>query len=565
MEDVNIKNTAYYKYGEDVLSGKIPACRYIQLAVKRFFVFLYRPDLEFHKEKVDKVLKFCGNMVQFQSPFNNKPLILSPWQEFFIANIYGFYYKGTDDRVCQHAILEIGRKAGKTAICSVLALYHLVCESDGQVEIDCCAMTRTQAKILFDMAVNFAKKMDPNHKFLKPTINKLRFTKNDSYFQVLASETASLDGYGAQVFFMDEAAAQKDSKLYDVLQSSQGARHNPLSFILTSANYNLYGPHVTQWRKAAIDSLENLMENDSLFALIFTLDEGDDFKDQNVWIKSNPNLDVTVTKRYLKDRIDQCKSNPNLEVDVKTKNFNMYVQSAESWLPDHLVYDSMEIVNLNDYKGEQCWTGIDLSSVSDLSAIGLMFPPNEFRKINPDKYVFKVIPYVPGLAIQESSNRDFYQRCINAGHLRDTKSKAVDYDEILKDLLQINQNLIIIKNSYDQWNSTQFTKDAINEGLEMVEFSQSLANFNIPTKEFERLLREGKVIIDANVVVRWCFGNCQLKIDHNDNCKPVKAEDDQNKKIDCVIAILEALGGWLKDQDYYYGPSDNELNKQNQK
>jgi phage terminase large subunit-like protein len=180
------------------------------------------------------------------------------------------------------------------------------------------------------------------------------------------------------------------------------------------------------------------MENDSLFALIFTLDEGDDFKDENVWIKSNPNLDVTVTKRYLKDRIDQCKSNPNLEVDVKTKNFNMYVQSAESWLPDHLVYDSMESVNLNDYKGEQCWTGIDLSAVSDLTAIGLMFPPNEFRKINPDKYVFKVIPYVPGLAIQESSNRDFYQRCINAGHLRDTKSKAVDYDEILKDLLQIN-------------------------------------------------------------------------------------------------------------------------------
>jgi phage terminase large subunit-like protein len=163
---------------------------------------------------------------------------------------------------------------------------------------------------------------------------------------------------------------------------------------------------------------------------------------------------------------------------------------------------------LNDYKGEQCWTGIDLSSVSDLSAIGLMFPPNEFRKINPDKYVFKVIPYVPGLAIQESSNRDFYQRCINAGHLRDTKSKAVDYDEILKDLLQINQNLVIIKNSYDAWNSTQFTKDAINEGLEMDEFSQSLANFNIPTKEFERLLREGRVVIDANVVLRWCFGNC---------------------------------------------------------
>jgi len=141
------------------------------------------------------------------------------------------------------------------------------------------------------------------------------------------------------------------------------------------------------------------VENDSLFALIYTLDENDDFKDESVWIKSNPNLDVTVTTRYLRDRIIQCKSNPNLEVDVKTKNFNMYVQSAECWLPDNLVYNVMKQINLKDLKGEVCWTGIDLSSVSDLTAIGLMFPPNDSRSLYPDKFIFKVIPYVPGLAI----------------------------------------------------------------------------------------------------------------------------------------------------------------------
>lgn len=95
----------------------------------------------------------------------------------------------------------------------------------------------------------------------------------------------------------------------------------------------------------------------------------------------------------------------------------------------------------------------------------------------------------------------------------------------------------------------------------MVDFSQSLSNFNIPTKEFERLLREGKVVLDANIVVRWCFGNAMLKSDHQDNVKPVKSEDDINKKIDCVISNLEALGGWLEDQGYYYGPTDEELNK----
>lgn len=206
---------------------------------------------------------------------------------------------------------------------------------------------------------------------------------------------------------------------------------------MTSANYNLYGPHVTQWRKAGIDTLEGIVDNDSLFSLIYTLDEGDDYTDEKVWVKSNPNLDITVTSKYLKDRILQCKSNPALEVDVKTKNFNMYVQSAESWLPDNLIYDAMEQVNLNDYKGEQCYLGVDLSSVGDLTSISLMFPPNEFRKINPDKFVFKAIPYVPGEAILDCANRDFYKRCIDAGHLRETKSKAVDYRFILKDLLNI--------------------------------------------------------------------------------------------------------------------------------
>ena len=38
-----------------------------------------------------------------------------------------------------------------------------------------------------------------------------------------------------------------------------------------------------------------------------------------------------------------------------------------------------------------------------------------------------------------------------------------------------------------------------------------------------------------------------------DNCKPVKAGDDNNKKIDIVIAMLEALGGYLLSNDYYYG------------
>ena len=83
----------------------------------------------------------------------------------------------------------------------------------------------------------------------------------------------------------------------------------------------------------------------------------------------------------------------------------------------------------------------------------------------------------------------------------------------------------------------------------MQEFPQSLASFNRPTKEFERLIKMGRVTIDNNEITRWCFANCALKIDHNDNCKVVKG-GDHSLKIEGVIAMLECLGNYLSTPQY---------------
>jgi len=77
-------------------------------------------------------------------------------------------------------------------------------------------------------------------------------------------------------------------------------------------------------------------------------------------------------------------------------------------------------------------------------------------------------------------------------------------------------------------------------GLPLVEYPQTLGNFNKPTRELERLLLSGKAVIFNNEITRWCFKNVQLKSDHNGNIKPNKAV--KGKKIDGVIAIIEALG-----------------------
>jgi phage terminase large subunit-like protein len=79
--------------------------------------------------------------------------------------------------------------------------------------------------------------------------------------------------------------------------------------------------------------------------------------------------------------------------------------------------------------------------------------------------------------------------------------------------------------------------------LPLEEYSQTLGNFNKPTREIERLILSGKAIIDNNEINRYCFRNVTLKSDHNGNVKPNKQID--KKKIDGTIAMIQALGCFL--------------------
>lgn len=103
---------------------------------------------------------------------------------------------------------------------------------------------------------------------------------------------------------------------------------------------------------------------------------------------------------------------------------------------------------------------------------------------------------------------------------------------------------------YDSWNATQWAINAESEGLPLEPYSQSIGNFNKPTKFLEMLIKSNKCVIDNNIAVRWCFGNVELKIDYNENCKPVKAGQDKTKKIDPVISMLQALGGYFNKNNY---------------
>ena len=228
----------------------------------------------------------------------------------------------------------------------------------------------------------------------------------------------------------------------------------------------------------------------------------------------------------------------------------MFCQSADVWITDTYIQNSSQRVDVSKLIGEYVYMGVDLSAISDLTCTSVMFPPNKFREYYPDKYIFKTFVYIPEEAFETSINAELYKQWKRQGYVTMTSGNVVDYDYILLDQKQVMQDTTLQGVYYDSWNATQWAINATNEGLPLEPYSQALGNFNKPTKLFEMLIKSGKVIIDDNPCVRWCFGNVELKTDWNENCKPIKSAGDKNKKIDPVISMLEALGGYLNSPHY---------------
>lgn len=553
---INLKNNyiqdKYLKYAQDVVSGKQVAGKLIKLACQRYLDFMNDARYEFRPDKCERVLSFVSKLKHYQGKCAGKPFVLEEWQKWIIYSIFGFYYKDSNERLVKKALLTVGRKNGKTFLIAAIALYMLIADGEPAAQVLNIANNTKQAHLLFEMQQKLVKCLDPKHKYTKTLRDSIQIQKTSSYSQVLSSDSSGHDGSSPSTYILDEVHEMKDSKLWDVMISGTGFRVSPLGICISTSGFLLNG-FLHTYRDVCIDILEHRKEDDEQFAAIYELDEEDDWTDEKNWVKANPNLGVTVTKKYLEGQIRSAINDSALETSVKTKNFNMWVSSKEIWISDDKIRKVMAPVNLEDYKDEECFMGVDLSAVSDLTSTTVMFPPNPDREINPDKFVFKTIIYLPESELTENVNSYLYMIWKRENYLKVTSGNVVDYDFILKDQININDTNYIVNVAYDKWNATQWAINATSEGLPLSPYSQALGNFNGPTKTLERLIRTGQVIIDNNPIVRWAFSNVSLKIDHHENAKPTKANDEKSKKIDPVISMIQSLGGYLSNPRYSDG------------
>jgi len=535
------------QYVDDIKSGKIASGELIKLAVKRFENDLQRDDLIFVPARVNKVITFISNLKHYTAQFNDKPFILEGWQEWIVANLYGFYWKSGKRRF-RSAQISVSKKNGKTMFVAALSMYELICgEPDSKIFL--ASNSRDQAKVCFEACQMLANKIDTTGKKIKSYRNEVKYKNgSNNQIKVLASESSKLNGVNASFICIDEYAFAPNALVADALKSSSAMRENPLIIYISTNSFDKTNPFY-RMRNTNIEVLNSIKTNDSVFAAIYEMDidgteNKDDWKDPNNWIKSNPNLGVTVQKDFLESEIVEATNDTSTEVSKMTYSFNITCNSSTTWIPSDYIVKATQDIKLEDFIGEECYIGIDLASNCDITALSIMFERG-------GKYYFFFKFFIPEDSLNTLQAKEQYKLWHREGLLIKTAGNVTDYQYILNVLVDWNDKFIIKKIAYDSWNSTQFNISCTDAGLNQMEaFSGTIGNFSKGTKTFERLALIGDLVIENNEIIRWMISNTFLRMDQNGNVKPSKVNGNSEKKIDGVIAAVSALGTYLNSPHY---------------
>lgn len=527
-----------HKYAEDVVAGNILASIYVVGACRRFLSDIEATDKEwfFDAPAAEKYLRSVQKFHHVIGLWKTKNVVYEPWQCFIKANIFGFKIRETGFPRFRIAHVEVARGNGKSLLASQAALYMLCLDKPNGNQISTVATKKEQARIVLDAARVMARK---NVSFLKHTgvkvfAHTVVHEASNSMIRALSSETSGLDGLNDVLAICDELHAMK-RETFDVIYSGMSKRSDSITLCITTAGTDMDSVGFSQSAYAKKVCLGEV-QDDQFFAAVYCLEEKDDWADESVWIKANPNLGISVDIETMRAKVKKALVTPSDIPNIKIKHMNMWLSEAAAFY-DQAKWDACAdpTLKLEDFSRQPCRLGIDLASHVDLTSIALIF-----RK-EGTYYIFDRT-YLPEGTAKEANNV-LYDDCVAKGFLILTKGDAINYDFIREEAEKLAKDFRVVECAFDSWNATEMAQK-LSGKIEMVKFAMNTANLSEPMKKLDVLMREGKIKHNGSPLLRWCLGNVVARLDHNDNVYPRKSH--VRLKIDPVIAILMALAIWLQ-------------------
>ena len=502
------------------------------------------PTSHYDEEKADRAVRFIENLKHTKGKWAGKRFWLLPWQEQIIRDIFGVL-KEDGNRQFRTAYIEIGKKNGKSELAAAVALYLLYADNEPSAEVYGAAADRQQASIVFDVAkkmTEMAPALLKRSKMMAATKRIVNYS-NSGFYQVLSAEVGTKHGLNVSGLVLDEVHAQPHRHLYDVLTKGSGdAREQPLYFLITTAGTDkesiCYELHTK-----AMDIMAGRKIDHTFYPVVYGLTDEDDWHDEANWYKANPSLGQTIQIDRVREMYQEAIDNPAEENVFKQLRLNMWVASLTRFIPEHIYDLGNKPIDKEALIGRDCFGGLDLSSTGDITAFVLIFPP---RSEEAD-YILLPFFWIPEDTIPLRVRRASvpYDVWYKQGYLNATEGNVIHYGFIEKTIEELGEQYHIREIAFDRWGATQMVQDLEGMGFTVVPFGQGYKDMSPPTKEFYKLLMEGRINHGGNPVLRWMSGNVVVDTDPAGNIKCTKAKSPE--KIDGIVASIMALDRCIRN------------------
>lgn len=510
---------------------------YELLSIKRFFYLFEKYDY-----RASEVRKFIAlfEFLKFSGDKGAVEIKASPVQIFQFANIKGFYRKD-GRRLINYALLFVPRKFGKTTETVAFMVDDLLF-GDANSQCYAGANSYQQAQILFGELKNVLRRLDRKlrrFKINREEITHLGLTRT-SKARCLASNPDNLDGLNASLGIYDELSNADSFGLKNVIDSSMGARLNPMSIAITTASDKRDSPFV-ELLNYYKQILRGELQNDHVFAHIFEPDVDDDESDPNTWRKVQPHMGITVNEDFYERELMVAQSSADKMKEFRNKLLNVFTKNeAKVWI------DSRDIENMfykaKGLERKQCVVTVDLSVSDDFSAVTYLFyiPDRNWRQ-NYCPFHSITEYFIPSETLRKHPNSEMYKRWVEQGHLNIIEGKVIDYEHLANHILQ--KPYVLKGLGYDPYKSKDFIKIFVGAGLEeyLYPIKQTYGEFTSYVEAMEIAVFNEQMTFDPNPITPYCFGNAIIDEDRLENRKPIKAS--VNDKIDG--AITNVMGFWM--------------------
>jgi phage terminase large subunit-like protein len=525
------------KYINDVLSGETVVGEYARLAVERHVKDLETGidrGLYFDKKAANKAMRWFTFLRHSKGrDFVGQKFELAPWQAFIVYSIFG-WMRSNGTRRFRKAYISVAKKNGKTTFAAGIALYMIKADGEPRAEAYAGASKYSQAKICFDEAKAMISSSPGLSEYFTAFSQSIYDELTGSYFQPLASDNERQDGLNPHFALIDEYHAHKSNALVDNLQSGMVNRSQPLIMMITTAGFNRNCPCYNE-EKTCKNILQGILEQDDKFAIIFSMDENDDWEDPVNWQKANPNLNISLSLESLEDEYKEVLNNNHKLNNFLTKNLNLWVDSATGFIKLADWRECNKPIDVETLRGRRCFGGLDLAAHEDFNCFSLDF------EMEDGEHVLLMFSWIPEFKTTIKRDRVDYRLWKKQGWIITTPGNVIDINQQINDILEIVRIYDVQSIAFDPARAYHGVVQGLQANdIKMSEFRQTTMALDSPTRELEKLVLSRKLNHLGNPVLAWMISNVEIMEDSSGNIKPSKGRSSE--KIDGVLSTVMAIG-----------------------